>query len=334
MRSSSVRIPLLSLATALSLPAWSSSAHAQQQAQGFDLERLYTSAPGAGWFVMDALDMHGGLGGAVDLVASYARNPLRVTNAARSLDVVSDEAFMQVGAAATYDRFRLYASFDTPIAVEGNGGTIGGYTYTATSVDLGSSPDAVTHARLGLDARLLGGPRDAFRLGLGAQLWIPGGAPGALQSNYLSDGPPSQTLGAYNAMFRILFAGDVAAFTYAAHLGVNVRGLDQSPQPESPEGSEALFGIAGGARFALCAACAKDVVIGPEVFGETAFRSFLGTQTTGVEGLFTSRIEGTSEGKLQLRLKLGAGGGLDPHFGAPEARFVFGVELFERTAKP
>ena len=32
-----------------------------------------------------------------------------------------------------------------------------------------------------------------------------------------------------------------------------------------------------------------------------------------------------------FRLKLGFGGGLDPRFGAPEARFVFGVELFERT---
>jgi hypothetical protein len=333
MRSSDVRPALTSFGAALLLGAWSVTAHAQQPAKGFDLERLYTSAPGAGWFVMDTLDMDGGLGGAVDLVASYARNPLRVTNGARELDVVSDEAFMQIGAAATYHRFRLYVTFDTPIAVEGNGGSADGYTFTATSVDLASAPDAVSNGRLGFDARILGGATDTFRMGLGAQLLIPGGAPGALQSNYLSDGPPTQAFGAYSAMLRALFAGDIGAFTYAGHLGVNLLALDESPQPGSPEGSEALFGVAGGARFALCGSCAKDVVVGPEIFGETALRSFLGTETTGVEALFTSRLEGTSTGKPQLRLKLGAGGGLDPHFGTPEARFVFGIELFEQRPK-
>jgi hypothetical protein len=60
--------------------SWSSFAPAQQQAQGFDLERLYTSAPGAGWLVMDTLDMHGDLGGAASAITSYAHDPLRVTD--------------------------------------------------------------------------------------------------------------------------------------------------------------------------------------------------------------------------------------------------------------
>jgi len=33
----------------------------------------------------------------------------------------------------------------------------------------------------------------------------------------------------------------------------------------------------------------------------------------------------------QLRVKLGAGAGLNPHFGAPEWRIVFGVELFDHS---
>ena len=169
---------------------WSTSAEAQPQAQGFNLERLYTSAPGGGWFVMDSLDMRGRLGGAVNLVASYARNPLRITDGSQHLAVVSDEAFLQLGMAATYDRFRLYCSFDSPLTVKGNSGTVGGYTFTGPSVDLASSPDAISHGRAGFDARVLGGPAGPFRLGLGAQLWFPGGAPGSLRNNYLSDGPP------------------------------------------------------------------------------------------------------------------------------------------------
>ena len=177
---------------------WPSSASAQQ-AQGFDLERLYTSAPGGGWLVMDSLDMHGRLGGAVNLVTSYARNPLRVTDGTQHLAVVSDEAFMQLGIAGTYDRFRFYFTFDMPLLVQGNSGTVGTYTFTAPSMDPSSSPDAISHGRLGIDARVLGNSTSPFRLGVGAQLWFPGGAPGSLQNNYLSDGPPSNGLGAYNA---------------------------------------------------------------------------------------------------------------------------------------
>jgi hypothetical protein len=332
MRSSDARVAAVACGLALAIGGWGRPAAAQQPAQGFDVERLYTSAPGAGWFVMDALDIQGGLGGAIGLVTSYAHNPLVVRSGGQALAVVSDEAFMQLGFAATYDRFRLYATFDTPLAVEGNGGTSGGYTFTAPSVDLGSSPDAITHGRLGFDARLIGDPADAFRSGAGVQLYLPGGAPGALQSNDLSDGPPSQTFGAYDAMARALFAGDLGAFTYAGQMGFRLRSLDDSPQPESPRGSEVLFGAAGGARLALCASCGRDVVVGPEVFGETAVRRFLGKETTGVEGLLTSRLEGTGTGKPQLRFKLGAGGGLSAHFGAPELRFVLGLEVFERTA--
>jgi len=182
---------------------------------------------------MDALDMHGGLGGAVNVVISYARNPLRITNGTQRLAVVSDEAFLQLGFAATYDRFRLYFTFDSPLTVRGNDGTVGAYTFTAPSMDPGSSPDAISHGRVGFDARILGGHASPFRLGLGGQLWFPGGAPGSLRTNYLSDGPPANGLGAYNAMVRVLFAGDVGFFTYAGHVGFHRRALDDSPTPGS-----------------------------------------------------------------------------------------------------
>ena len=73
------------------------------------------------------------------------------------------------------------------------------------------------------------------------------------------------------------------------------------------------------------------VVVGPELYGETAFRSFLGRTATGLEGLLTGRLEETGDHGPQRRIKLGVGGGLNPHFGAPEWRFVLGVEVFDRT---
>ena len=67
---------------------FASRARAQQQPQGFAVERFYPSAPGGGWLVMDALDMHGGLGGAVALTSGYARDALRIRDGSRTLPVV------------------------------------------------------------------------------------------------------------------------------------------------------------------------------------------------------------------------------------------------------
>src|SRR5215467_5289052 len=76
-----------------------SVALAQQQAQGFAVERLYPSAPAGGWFVMDDLNMSGGLGGAISFISGYSRRPLQVKNtgSTQQLSVVRDEAFAEIG---------------------------------------------------------------------------------------------------------------------------------------------------------------------------------------------------------------------------------------------
>lgn len=303
------------------------TAAAARPAQGFDLERLYTSAPGGGWFVMDRLDLEGGLGGAATLTTSYARNALHISDGSQRLDVVSAEAFLQLGLAATYDRFRIYLTLDAPLWLRGNSGTAGGYVFTAPSVDRASSPDAISHGRVGLDARLFGDPRGFLRLGIGVQLWFPGGAPGALRSNYLSDGPPGDAFGAYDAMVRVLVAGDAAALTYAAHAGLHLRALDD-PAPQAPRGSEALFGAAAGTTVTVCGACANArLVVGPEVFGATALRSAFSAGATAAEGLLEAQLLLDLSGDAVFRLKLGAGGGLDRSFGAPDWRIVLGLEV-------
>jgi len=299
---------------ALGVLLLAASAQAQQTAEGFAVERLYLSAPGAGWFVMDTLEMHGGLGWAVNLTVGYEQNALRLTEGAQTLSVVSTRAFADIGGAVTYGCWRFYLNFDFPLDTHGQSGTLGGYSYTAPSVDLASHPDALSDFRFGADVRILGGPAGPFRLGAGVQFFIPNGN----RADYDTDAT-------YRAMLRLLFAGDVGLFTYAGQLGVHIRPLDNYPVPGSPEGSELLFGVAAGVRLPVGALA---FVVGPEVYGATAFRTFFASNSTALEGLLTLRLEGTGTEGAQLRFKLGAGAGLNPQFGAPEWRVVLAIELF------
>ena len=298
-------------------------AEAQQQAQGFAVERLYPSGAGAGWFVMDALDMHGGLGGAIELTSGYAYKPLRVatTDGSQRLAPVVDQAFADAGVAITYDRYRLSLDLPGPILLSGDSGSVGSYVYAAPKADPGRDPDTFSDVRLGFDARLVGGSAAPFRLGASAQLWIPSGE----RAEYITDGT-------YRGMFRVLVAGDLGMFTYAGQLGVHVRPLNDASVPGSPQGSELLFGGAAGLKVPGGRSLA--FVVGPEVYGETAFASFFGSSTVGLEGLLTGRLEQTGDLGARLRVKLGAGGGLDAHFGVPEVRAVVSVEVFGRSAAP
>ena len=294
--------------------AWSSRVEAQQQPQGFAVERFYPSAPGSGWFIMDDLKFQGGLGGAVALTSGYARKPLEVTSpdGTHHLSLVSNEAFVDFGLAATYHRYRVSLNFPMPVLVTGTSGTIGPYQLIAPKVDVGTNPDGISDARVGFDVRLRGEAGSSLRLGVGARLIIPFGA----RADYVTDGT-------YRGMMRGLVAGDVGRFSYAGQLGLHVRSVDDSPAPGSPQGSEFLFGASAGRRLPVRAGW--TVVVGPEFYGETAVRAFFGGRT-GFEGLVTGRFEGIGDGP-HLRIKLGVGGGLDPHFGASRWRVVVGMEL-------
>jgi hypothetical protein len=304
------------LARVVLLVFWPSLANAQQAA-GFAVERLYQSAPGAGWFVMDDLDISGRLGGAISLTSGYARTPLVITrpDGKQKLALVSEEAFVDFGAAITHDRFRGYIDFPVPLLLGGTSGTLGVYQFTAPLVSLGTNPDTVSDPRIGFDARLLGKPGSLLRLGAGAQLIFPAGN----RADYVTDGR-------FRAMFRFLAAGDAGAFRYAGQFGVHVRTLNDAPVPGSPNGSEFLYGIGGGRRFAGPNGWA--LVAGPEIFGETAFRAFFSGETS-TEALLTGRFERTGTGR-NLRIKLGAGHALVQHFGAAQWRIVFAVEMFGR----
>lgn len=342
MRSSSR--PVLGLALVLAAALHAPPARAQQaqpqKAQGFAVERFYPSAPGGGWFVMDALEMQGGLSGTLALTFGYARDPLRVTSGVQRLAVVSDEAFAAIGAALSYRFFRFYIGFSSPLVLRGDSGTVGAYAFSSPTLDIARAPDAISDVRIGADARIVGEPGGPFRLGAGAQLFVPNGS----RNDYDTDGT-------FRAMFRALFAGDAGAFTYAGHLGVHVRPLDDAT-PGSPQGHEFLFGFAAGARLPLGRGGTWHGVLGPEVWGATAFRSsfaagggpgtcdgtdptcatafrpFVAAGGTAVESILSARFEGTVAPNLGLRVKLGSGIGSDRTFGAPAFRAVVGVEGF------
>jgi hypothetical protein len=305
----------------LVLNAWPSLIYAQQQTQGFAVERFYASAPGGGWFVMDDVNISGGLGGAISLTTGYSRNPLVVASpdGAQRLMLVSTEAFVDVGVAVTYDRYRLYFNFPVPLLVAGNSGMVGPFPVTAPSLNIAQNPDTIADSRIGFDMRLLGKPGSSFRLGAGAQFIVPSGN----RADYVTDGR-------YRGMFRLLAAGDAGHFSYAGQFGLHIRPAEGLPLPGSPDGNELLFGVSAGRRFSVRSRWA--VVVGPEFFGETAVRSS-STGQTGLEGLLTGRLERTSD-RPHLRIKAGIGHGIVQHFGAPEWRILAGVELIGQRPSP
>jgi hypothetical protein len=306
----------VALATGLSVLGLFSTASGQQPVQGFAVERFYPSAPGGGWFVMDDLNIGRGLGGAIESTGGYAQNPLIVTSpdGKQRLALVSAQAFIEIGGAVTYDRYRVYLNVPVPLYVSGNSGTLGPYQLTGPGVTTGTNPDTVSDPRLGFDVLLHGKPGNALRLGVGAQFILPSGS----RADYLSDAR-------YRGMLRFLVAGDSGAFSYAGQAGVHIRTLNDAPAPGSPHGSEFLFGGSVGRRFSIHPGW--SAIVGPEIYGETAFESFFNSQQTGLEGLLTGRFERTGKGR-NLRFKFGVGHSIVQNFGAPQWRVVAGVELF------
>jgi hypothetical protein len=291
--------------------------HAQQQ-QGFAVERFYPSAPGAGWFVMDDLTMDGTLGGAIELTGGYSQNPWQVTgaNGTGGTAVVSAEAFVNVGLAATHDRYRAYLNIPMPLLVIGTSGAIGPYSLTAPAVNVGTNPDTISDPRLGFDVRFLGTAESALRLGGGAQLIFPSGH----RTDYVTDAR-------YRGMLRFLAAGDVKAFSFAGQLGYHARSLSDLPALGGPNGSEFLFGGSAGRKFSL--GRGWQVIAGPEIYGETAFRAFF-NGNTGAEALMTGRFETISDSR-RVRIKIGVGHAVVEHFGAAEWRVLFGADVFGQT---
>lgn len=290
-------------------------AHAQRPVDGFASERLFLSAPGAGFIVLDDLRWEDGLGGALSLSLGYAHRAvvIRSSDGATTLPVVEHQTLADLGVAVSYDRFRLYTHLSSPLYVAGRSGTVDGLAFSAPAANLDQNPDTIADVQLGFETRLLGRAADPLKIGVSGVLIFPSGT----RADYLSDGT-------YRGATAAMIAGDAAGLSYAARVGAHIRPLDESPARGAPRGSELLFGGAIGRTLPIATA---HIVLGPELYGATAFGSLFGSDTTALEALLTGRIEASRGSAARFAIKFGIGAGIQPRFGAPQWRAILGFDL-------
>ena len=241
---------------------------ASAQVTGFAIDRFNPSERGSDWFAEDSLDMRGSARPALGLLAEYADRPLVIVNAngSTAAATVKDQLIVHAAGAMTIaDRFRL--AFDLPVGAyeDGTAGQVGNIPYAAVS------SGGMGDVRLSGDATIVGKYGDRFVLGAGLSIFLPTGSTAA----YLGDGQ-------VRLLPRVAVAGDVGIVAYAAHVGFQVRPLDNS-FPGYPTGSELDLGGSVGVR-----ALKRRLLVGPEVYASTVVTSssaLLSTRQTPVEGL-------------------------------------------------
>jgi outer membrane protein OmpA-like peptidoglycan-associated protein len=290
----------------------SGTAEAQSTASGFALDRFNPSERGSEWFATDSLDLRGNWRPAIGLVGELADSPLVLYNAdgSKLATPVHYELILHPGASLVlFDRLRL--GFDLPIAAyqDGTGGTINGVTYP------GITSGGVGDLRLGADVRLFGEYGDAFRLAAGAQLFVPTGS----RSSYLSDGSVRVIIP------RVLIAGDIDWFAYAAHAGFNYRGLTDS-FGGTGLGSEFVFGASAGVH-----AIDRNLLIGPELYGSTVVTNgaAFAKADTPLELMLGAHYLIASS----VRVGAGVAPGLTRGYGEPAVRYVVAIEWAPSPAK-
>ena len=247
------------------------------------------------------------------MVGDYAYKPLVFydANGDEQFAVVKHQLFVHLGAAIVlFDRLRFGANL--PLLAYTKGDSVSAANSSFSSSDKSSIGDP----RLSADVRLLGAYGDPFTLAFGAQLFIPVGS----QDTFASDGK-------LRLRPRLMAAGDIGAFTYAAQLGFNYRARNQNIG-DDPFGSEATFSAAVGVR-----AMDDKLIIGPEVFGSTVVSDsgdgFLKKRTTPLEVIIGAKYRVTPD----WRVGAGVGPGLTRGIGAPAVRGLASIEWFPEVKK-
>jgi outer membrane protein OmpA-like peptidoglycan-associated protein len=300
-----MRVTVGSLALSLAVMASRGAPAHAQEATGFAVNRFEPAERGSHWFVLESLDLRGNGRPALGVTADYQLRPLAIYEKDGSVRSSPLEHMMttHIGASlALADRVRFGVNVPLVLYETGDTGTLAGVTYPAPA-----SEQAIGDVRLGVDLRLFGEHDGPITMAVGGQVWLPTGD----SASYTGDGR-------VRVAPRVLAAGIVGAFTYAAKVGVMFRDPEASTFANSPVGHELVYAAAAGARVAD-----GRLVIGPEVFGSTVVTDqTFKTRTTPLEIILGGHYAFAGG----ARVGLGGGTGLTRGYGSPELRLLGSLE--------
>ena len=283
--------------------ALTSTARAQEK--GFAVNRFEPSERGSTWFVLESLDMRGRARPALGVVTDYQYRPLAIYERDGSVraSVISHMLTTHIGGSFVVgDRLRFGVSLPVVLYADGEDAQLGALRYAAPA-----SAQSFGDARLAIDLRLFGAHDGPLTMAVGTQLFLPTGDP----ASYSGDG-------SVRAAPRLLAAGNIGAFTYAAKLGTMIRNPETATFANSPVGHEVIYGASAGARVAD-----RRLVVGPEAYGSTTLTgdSFK-TRTTPVEILIGAHYAFVGG----FRVGAGVGTGFTRGYGSPQFRALLSLE--------
>jgi outer membrane protein OmpA-like peptidoglycan-associated protein len=296
---------LLSIAAFAGAMCVTTLAAAQPTADGFSLNRFEPSERGSEWFTNESLDLRGDQRFAAGLVIDYGHKPLVLynDNGNERSAIVENQLFGHVGGSVILiDRLRFGLNLPIAIYQNGEGGS------TATQTFSSDNKTTIGDLRLTGDVRIVGEYGGPFNFAGGLQIFAPTGS----RDSYTGDGK-------VRLAPRLMTAGDIDMFTYAARLGFTWRANDED-FAGSPMGSEFNFAAAAGIH-----ADEKRLVVGPEIFGSTVVTdsdAVFARRTTPFEIVFGGHYLAAK----QVRLGGGIGPGLTRAFGTPQIRVLASVE--------
>ncbi|MFO0675119.1 MAG: OmpA family protein [Polyangiaceae bacterium] len=306
-----VPVVIAAIVVASASPASAQETANPVQGRGFAVDRFVPSERGSDWFTNESLDLRGHGRPAVGLVSNFAFRPLVILAPDGTIhrSIVRELEIVNLGGTVTvWDRLRV--GLDLPIQLHafGTGGVVRGVSYEAPkrSTSLGD-------LRLGADVRVHGTAGDPFTIAAGLRILFPTGD----VASYASDG-------SVRVAPRLAVAGDVGGFTYAARVGLDVRGRSELVA-DSAIGTSLTFGAAAGLR-----ALDSALVLGPELSGSALVGgpSVSSASTTPIEALF-----GFHYALRNVRFGVGAGAGLNQGLGNPVARILANVEWMPFLAR-
>jgi outer membrane protein OmpA-like peptidoglycan-associated protein len=282
---------------------------AAAQERGFAVNRFEPSEHGSEWFTNESLDMRGHLRPSAGLGLDFNYRALVIYDLKEPDTVDASTIRNQLvanlgGTLNLWDRLRLGLNMPLVLYEFGHYGTVVDPPPTRTYFPP-QHDQAFGDLRLGVDVRIAGAYGDPVTFAAGVQTFFPTGS----RIDYTSDGT-------MRFLPRLMLAGDVGVFVYAAHLGIFVRPHDANYR-QAHLGNEITGGASFGARV-----LDKHLVVGPELWMSTTLNgSAFDKETTPAEGLLGAHYTAGD-----FRFGTGVGFGFTRGYGSPATRILASLD--------